>query len=183
MLSGSSLSCRSPPCSHTAISSTSLTVLLQASDLVRYTLSPADLNPSPPRFDLRAVRCHLLVLPFLQNFHQLTVAHSACMCHNLFAVMYFSHIYFTTNKKPRRPFWATLTSCFSGLFCYSPVFIVSSSGSGAGRGSARRGRQTPPRSRRVPASPGRCPAVRRSPPGRRPSSRWRESGGRRWSCC
>jgi len=120
MLSGSSLSCRSPPCSHTAISSTSLTVLLQASDLVRYTLSPADLNPSPPRFDLRAVRCHLLVLPFLQNFHQLTVAHSACMCHNLFAVMYFSHIYFTTNEKPRRPFWATLASCFSGLFCYSP---------------------------------------------------------------
>ena len=120
MLSGSSLSCRSPPCSHTAISSTSLTVLLQASDLVRYTLSPADLNPSPPRFDLRAVRCHLLVLPFLQNFHQLTVAHSACMCHNLFAVMYFSHNYFTTNEKPRRPFWATLASCFSGLFCYSP---------------------------------------------------------------
>ena len=120
MLSGSSLSCRSPPCSHTAISSTSLTVLLQASDLVRYTLSPADLNPSPPRFDLRAVRCHLLGLPFLQNFHQLTVAHSACMCHNLFAVIYFSHNYFTTNEKPRRPFWATLASCFSGLFCYSP---------------------------------------------------------------
>ena len=120
MLSGSSLSCRSPPCSHTAISSTSLTVLLQASDLVRYTLSPADLNPSPPRFDLRAVRCHLLVLPFLQNFHQLTVAHSACMCHNLFAVICFSHNYFTTNEKPRRPFWATLASCFSGLFCYSP---------------------------------------------------------------
>lgn len=123
MLSESSLSCRSPPCSHTAISSTSLTVLLQASDLVRYTLSPADLNPSPPRFDLRAVRCHLLVLPFLQNFHQLTVAHSACMCHNLFAVMYFSHIYFTTNEKPRRPFWATLASCFSGLFCYSPFAL------------------------------------------------------------
>ena len=121
MLSGSSLSCRSPPCSHTAISSTSLTVLLQASDLVRYTLSPADLNPSPPRFDLRAVRCHLLVLPFLQNFHQLTVAHSACMCHNLFAVICFSHNYFTTNEKPRRPFWATLASCFSGLFCYSPL--------------------------------------------------------------
>ena len=123
MLSGSSLSCRSPPCSHTAISSTSLTVLLQASDLVRYTLSPADLNPSPPRFDLRAVRCHLLVLPFLQNFHQLTVAHSACMCHNLFAVICFSHNYFTTNEKPRRPFWATLASCFSGLFCYSPFSL------------------------------------------------------------
>lgn len=120
MLSESSLSCRSPPCSHTAISSTSLTVLLQASDLVRYTLSPADLNPSPPRFDLRAVRCHLLVLPFQQNFHQLTVAHSACMCHNLFAVICFSHNYFTTNEKPRRPFWATLASCSSGLFCYSP---------------------------------------------------------------
>ena len=123
MLSGSSLNCRSPPCSHTAISSASLRALLQASDLVRYTLSPADLNPSPPRFDLRAVRCHLRGLPFLQNFHQLTVAHSACMCHNLFAVMYFSHIYFTTNKKPRRPFWATLASCFSGLFCYSPFIF------------------------------------------------------------
>ena len=120
MLFESSLSCRFPPCSHTAISSASLTVLLQASDLVRYTLSPTDLNPSPPRFDLRAVRCHLLGLPFLQNFHQLTVAHSACMCHNLFAVIYFSHNYFTTNEKPRRPFWATLASCFSGLFCYSP---------------------------------------------------------------
>ena len=123
MLSGSSLSCRFPPCSHTAISSASLTVLLQASDLVRYTLSPTDLNPSPPRFDLRAVRCHLLGLPFLQNFHQLTVAHSACMCHNLFAVICFSHNYFTTNEKPRRPFWATLASCFSGLFCYSPLCI------------------------------------------------------------
>ena len=122
MPSESFLSCRSPPCSHTARSSASLMVLLQASDLVRYMLSPADLNPSPPRFDLRAVRCHLRGLPFLQNFHQLTVAHSACMCHNLFAVMYFSHIYFTTNKKPGRPFWATLASCFLGLFCYSPFY-------------------------------------------------------------
>lgn len=136
MLSGSSLSCRFPPCSHTAISSTSLTVLSQASDLVRYTLSPADLNPSPPRFDLRAVRCHLLVLPFLQNLHQLTVAHSACMCHNLFAVIYFSQIYFTTNRKPRRPFWATLASCFSGLFCYSPFFRLSGLWIPIGSGSA-----------------------------------------------
>ena len=125
MLSESSLSCSFPPCSHTAKSSALLMVLLQASDLVRYTLSPADLNPSPPQFDLRAVRCHLLVLPFLQNFHQLTVAHSACMCHNLFAVIYFSHNYFTTNEKPRRPFWATLASCFSGLFCYSSSFSIS----------------------------------------------------------
>jgi len=117
------LSCRSPPCSHTAISSTSLTVLLQASDLVRYTLSPADLNPSPPRFDLRAVRCHLLGLPFLQNFHQLTVAHSACMCHNLFAVICFSHNYFTTNEKPRRPFWATLASCFFEAILLQPLFL------------------------------------------------------------
>ena len=62
----------------------------------------------------------LLVLPFLQNLHQLTVTHSAYMCHNLFAVICFSHNYFTTNEKPRRPFWATLASCFSGLFCYSP---------------------------------------------------------------
>ena len=42
------------------------------------------------------------------------------MCHNLFAVMYFSQIYFTTNKKPRRPFWPVSTSYFFGLFCYSP---------------------------------------------------------------
>ena len=104
--------CRSLPCSHTIVSSTSLTVLLQASGLVRHMLSLTDLNPSPLLSDLRAVRCHLLRLSFLQNFRQLTVAHSARMCHNSFAVIYFSQTYFTTNKKPRRPFWAVSTSCF-----------------------------------------------------------------------
>ena len=88
-----------------------MTVLLQTSGRVRHMPFPACLNPSPLQFDLRAVRCHLLGLPFLQNFRQLTVAHSARMCHNSFAVIYFSQTYFTTNKKPRLPFWVVSTSC------------------------------------------------------------------------
>ncbi|MBQ7144069.1 MAG: hypothetical protein IJR65_02790, partial [Oscillospiraceae bacterium] len=48
-------------------------------------------------------------------------AHSARMCHNLFAVSLFSHIDFTTNKEPRRLFSATSVSYFFGLFCYSPI--------------------------------------------------------------
>ena len=82
------------------------------------------LNPSPLPSDLRAAHCHPQELPFLQNCRQLTVAHSACMCHNLFAVICFSHFHFTTNKKPRRPFRAPRLLVFSGPFCYSPFFYA-----------------------------------------------------------
>ena len=114
---------RSLPYSHTAKSSAWLTALLQASDHVRHMLSLMGLNPSPLPSDLRAVHCHPLELPFLQNFRQLTVAHSACMCHNLFAVFCFSHFHFTTNKKSRRPFLTPRLLVFSGPFCYSPFFL------------------------------------------------------------
>ena len=123
MLSGSSLSCRSPPCSHTAISSTSLTVLLQASDLVRHMLFPTALNPSPPQFDLRAVRCHLLVLPFLQNFHQLTVAHSACMCHNLFAVIFFTQLFYH-KREAKATLLGNLGFLFFRAILLQPLFFA-----------------------------------------------------------
>ena len=99
-----------------------LTVLLQTSGRVRHMPFTACLNPSPLQFDLRAVRCHLLGLPFLQNFRQLTVAHCARMCHNSFAVIYFSQTYFTTNKKPRLPFWVVSTSCSFQAVLLQPLF-------------------------------------------------------------
>ena len=83
------------------------------------TLCGVALNPSPLPSDLRAAHCHPPELPFLQNFRQLTAAHSACMCHNLFAVIWLSHFHFTTSKKPRRPFRAPRLLVFSGPFCYS----------------------------------------------------------------
>ena len=102
-----------------------MTVLLQTSGRVRHMPFPACLNPSPLQFDLRAVRCHLLGLPFLQNFRQLTVAHSARMCHNSFAVIYFSQTYFTTNKKPRLPFWVVSTSCSFQAVLLQPLLACS----------------------------------------------------------
>ena len=58
---------------------------------------------------------------FLRNFRQLTVAHSARMCHNSYAVLLFSQTYFTTDKRLRRPFWPPRSLVFSGVFATAPV--------------------------------------------------------------